>query len=1776
MKIFFMKKIYFLLTLIIAVNVSFAQVLTENFNYTAGQLLSANGWTVHSGTTNPITVTAPGLTYTGHPGSGVGNAVTMTTTGEDVNKAFTAITTGSVYMSFMVNLSAAQVTGDYFVGLYQSTSIFPIRIFAKSDGAGGFFFGVSKNSTTATYETTARTFGTTYFVVAKYTFNTGTATDDVADLWVNPALGGSETTATIPGVTSTAADGTSISAVYLRQGSTTAAPTQQVDAMLAGTTWAEVTPTGAASPTLSSSALAPFGNVCVNTTVGPNSFTITGINLTAANVTVGALPGFTYSTTAGGTYTTTLSLTQPGGAYTQEIFVRFSPTAVQSYNGNIPVGGGGATAINVAASGAGTIVPTLNPGGATAITQVSATVSGTITSTGCTAVTSYGIEWSTLYNFPNGSGTPVPSTNLSGSLFSSDLTGLTAGTKYYYHAYAANVGGTGYSNIDSFMTLLPPATPGMVISQVYGGGGNASATYNQDFVELFNRSASTIDISGWSLQYSSATGTAWQVAAIPAATTVAAGKYYLIALATGATGVPLPLTPDLTATINMAATPGKVALVNDAIALSGATACNSASVVDVLGYGSTASCYESVLFNTTGLDNTESMFRKNNGCTDANNNSTDFEILLVAPRNSSTAANICSAASPTLSATALTAFGNVCINTTAGPNSFTITGTDLTTANVTVGALAGFTYSTTAGGTYTTTLSLTQPGGAYTQQIFVRFTPLLVQSYNGNIAVGGGGAASINVAAAGAGINTMPTVTTGGTSAITTTTATLAGTLPATGCTAVTAYGVEYSLTNGFPNGSGTPVPSTNLAGINFSSDLTGLIPGTIYYYHAYATNAGGTAYGTQQSFTTVAAPALSATTLASFGNVCINTTAGPNSFTITGAALTSANITVGALAGFTYSTTAGGTYTTTLSLTQPGGAYSQQVFVQFTPTLVQSYNGNIPVGGGGASSINVAAVGSGVNSVPTVTSGAASAITTNSATVAGTIPSNGCTAVTAYGIEYSLVNGFPNGSGTPVPSTNLAGINFSSDLTGLTPNTIFYYHAYATNAGGTGYGAQQQFTTLSLTPVLSATALAAFGNVCINTTVGPNTFTIDGSALNTTNINVGPLTGFTFSTTAGGTYTASLSLAQPGGTFSQPIFVRFTPTQVQSYNGNIPVSGGGAAAINVAASGAGVNTMATVTTGGASAVTGISATLAGTIPTIGCSAVTAYGIEYSLTNGFPNGSGTQVASTNLTGINFSSNVTGLVPATTYYYKAYATNNGGTAYGTQQSFTTATPVLTTTALGGFGNVCLNTVAGPNSFTITGTNLSAANVTVAALAGFTYSTTAGGTYTATLSLAQPGGAYSQQVYVQFTPTAVQSYNGDIVVGGGGAASVNRAVTGAGINTAPSVTSGSASAVTQISATVSGTIPSTGCSLVSAYGIEFSTTNGFPNGTGTAVASGNLSGVNFSSALTGLTPSTTYYYHAYATNAGGTTYGAQGSFTTGAPVLTATPLTGFGAVCINTTAGPNSFTINSNAVTAANINVGPLNGYTFSTTAGGTYTASLSLVHPAGPFTQTIFVKFSPLAVQAYNGNIPVSGGGAASINVAVTGSGSNTIATVVTGNSTVLNPNSVTLAGIISSIGCSPVTTTYGIEYSGISGLANGLGIKVPSTNLTAGNFSSTIYGLVQGATYYYKAYAENNGGIAYGAERSFTLTTLPAGFVIYSNPIQRGSNMHYTYGNIKPGHYEVQIFNSIGQLVYQRSLITQWNFIDDNFIVPGNIGTGVYSLHIVSPGFRDKKIFMIW
>ncbi|MBL7742086.1 MAG: fibronectin type III domain-containing protein, partial [Chitinophagaceae bacterium] len=557
----------------------------------------------------------------------------------------------------------------------------------------------------------------------------------------------------------------------------------------------------------------------------------------------------------------------------------------------------------------------------------------------------------------------------------------------------------------------------------------------------------------------------------------------------------------------------------------------------------------------------------------------------------------------------------------------------------------------------------------------------------------------------------------------------------------------------------------------------------------------------------------------------------------------------------------------------------------------------------------------------------------------------------------------------------------------------------------------------------------------------------------------------------------------------------------------------------------------------------------------------------YSTTNGFANGTGTQVASTNLAAGAFSSALSLLAPSTTYYYKAYATNAAGTTYGAQQSFTTAnlSPSINTTALTSFGNVCINTTAGPGSFTITGSNLTTEDVAVAALTGYTYSTTAGGTYTATLTFTQPGGTFSQQVFVKFDPIAIQSYNGNIAITGGGIASaVNVAASGSGVNSAPTVTTGAASGITTVAATTAGTITATGCTAVTAYGIEYSTTNGFANGSGTQVSSTNLSGGNYTSVLSGLTPGTVYYYKAYATNAGGTSYGTQQSFTTASPSLAATPLTAFGGVCVNATAGPNSFTLSSTNLTNANVVVGALNGYTYSTTAGGTYTPILTITQPGGNFSQQVFVKFTPVAVQSYNGNIPVTGGGTpGTLNVAASGSGVNTPATVSTVAASEITATTAVASGNIGAAGCSN-TTASGVEYSTIRTFGAGSGVQVASTTSAGTAFSSLLTGLVPGSKYYYRAYATNSGGTAYGTIDSFTVNTIAGELTLSPVPVQRGGMLKVSIGNIASGYYGILFFDSKGRLVHQENINVQANFINQSVYIPAGLATGVYRVELVN------------
>ena len=176
----------------------------------------------------------------------------------------------------------------------------------------------------------------------------------------------------------------------------------------------------------------------------------------------------------------------------------------------------------------------------------------------------------------------------------------------------------------------PPSTSPILISQVYGGGGNSGATYQNDFVELYNRSASPVDTAGWSIQYTAEDGSSWDFGKQPLGGIIGPGEYYLIALGSGgAVGAPLPAA-QINGTINMAGTSGKVALVNSFDGLVGNCPLGDPSLLDFVGYGS-PDCREGAA-PAPAPSNTTSIFRLGGGSIDTNNNGSDFVTGSPTPR----------------------------------------------------------------------------------------------------------------------------------------------------------------------------------------------------------------------------------------------------------------------------------------------------------------------------------------------------------------------------------------------------------------------------------------------------------------------------------------------------------------------------------------------------------------------------------------------------------------------------------------------------------------------------------------------------------------------------------------------------------------------------------------------------------------------------------------------------------------------------------------------------------------------------------------------------------------------------------------------------------------------------------------------------------------------------------------------------------------------------------------------------------------------------------------
>ena len=875
----------------------------------------------------------------------------------------------------------------------------------------------------------------------------------------------------------------------------------------------------------------------------------------------------------------------------------------------------------------------------------------------------------------------------------------------------------------------------------------------------------------------------------------------------------------------------------------------------------------------------------------------------------------------------------------------------------------------------------------------------------------------------------FPVVSTSAISGITQSTANCGGQVISDGGSPVTARGVCWDT---IPNPTTAGNHTSDSVGLGFfTSKLTGLTGGTLYYTRAYATTIGGTSYGDDISFTTHSLPAVTPAVITDI------TQTSANSISVVlfdgGVPVTAR----GVCWSISPAPTIAGNHTTDGSGV---GAFVSHLsgLTGYTLYYIRSYATNIyGTAYGDEQSFTTL-------TLPDVTTTGATNITQYSATSGGNVLFEGGTDVIARGICWSTS---PNPAISGSHTTDGAGPGiFVSNLTGLTWGMQYYIRAYATNSVGTAYGLQQTFMTLSLATV----------NTTAPTNITQTTATSGGDVISS---GGGPVTarGVCWSTmphpSTGNNHTINGSGM---GQFTSNLtgLTEGTIYYIRAYATNMFGTAYGDEQTFTTLS------LPTVVTTPVTNITQTTASSGGNVTSEGGTLVTARGVCWS-TAQHPTTSGNHTTDGTGPG-SFISDVTGLTGGMIYYIRAYAVNVVGTAYGNELTFTTLnTPSVTTTAPSGI----------TTSTAISGGNVSSAGGAPVTVRGVCWSTSANPTTLDNHTLDGAGTGTFTSTITGLTASAsyfVRAYASNSI----GTAYGNE-FTFTTINF-PVVTTTPLTNISMATATSGGNVLTDGGSPVTARGVCWSTTSN-PSSTGSHTTDGTGTG-SFVSNITGLTGSTVYYLRAYATNSVGTVYGAELTFTTlNLPVVTTTSITN--VTQSTASSGGNVTSDGGSPVT--------LRGVCWSTShnpiATGSHTSD-------GSGTGTFVSNITGLSgstvyyVRAYATNgVGTAYGGeqtCTTLNLpAIT-------TTAVTG----ITQTTALSGGTITSDGGSPVTVR-GVCWSTLSGPT----ITNPHTNdgSGTGTFTSTITGLTGATQYYVRAYATSSLGTGYGNELTFTSLYLP-------------------------------------------------------------------------------------
>ena len=474
------------------------------------------------------------------------------------------------------------------------------------------------------------------------------------------------------------------------------------------------------------------------------------------------------------------------------------------------------------------------------------------------------------------------------------------------------------------------------------------------------------------------------------------------------------------------------------------------------------------------------------------------------------------------------------------------------------------------------------------------------------------------------------------------TTATGGGNISSNGGATVTVSGIVWSTAINPTTALSTKTTNGWAIGGPWTSNMTGLTANTLYHVRAYATNSVGTAYGADVTFTTTLTNAVpTVTTPTSSAITTTGATLGANVTSLGVPASISARGTCWGISSSPTTNCAAATGTTTGVFTHsrtgltPGTLYYYRGYATNTTGTGYSSDGTFTT----------------VASLPTLTTTTpVTSITQTTATGGGNISSNGGATVTVSGIVWSTAINPTTALSTKTTNGWAIGGPWTSNMTGLTANTLYHVRAYATNSVGTAYGADVTFTTAAIPTYVLTVAKAGTGAGTVTSNVGgincgatcSASYSSGASVILTAAATTGTFTGWSGAGCSGtGTCTVSMSSARTVTatfTFTATIPTLTTTTPVTSITQTTATGGG-----NISSNGG-----ATVTVSGIVWSTAINPTTA---------------LSTKTTNGWAIGGP------------WTSNMTGLTANTLYHVRAYATNSVGTAYGADVTFTTTvTPI----------------------------------------------------------------------------------------------------------------------------------------------------------------------------------------------------------------------------------------------------------------------------------------------------------------------------------------------------------------------------------------------------------------------------------------------------------------------------------------------------------------------